>query len=298
MCGICGQLKWGSSDAIDRGLLERMNRSMTHRGPDDEGYFTENTGKHAVGLAMRRLSIIDLSTGHQPIENETGDVTIVYNGETYNFQELRSELTAKGHTFKTKTDTEAIVHGYEEWGPEVAARLNGMFAFAIWDKKRARLVLARDHMGIKPLYYALGDGVLSFGSEIKAILQDPSVSREIDPLAVDDYLSMRFIPTPRSIYKSIRKLEPGHVLVWENGTIKISKFWNFHPAPPRDEGLSYYLEKLDALLDDAVKRQMIEVIAGATNVTAVFCADAASGQENSSRLSTFVPAKAASAAKL
>jgi asparagine synthase (glutamine-hydrolysing) len=132
-----------------------MNRSMTHRGPDDEGYFSDSFATGSIGLAMRRLSIIDLSTGHQPIYNETGDVVVVYNGETYNFQELRSELTALGHTFKTKSDTEVIVHGYEVWGPEVAAKLNGMFAFALWDKKKERLVIARDHMGIKPLYYAI-----------------------------------------------------------------------------------------------------------------------------------------------
>jgi asparagine synthase (glutamine-hydrolysing) len=234
-----------------------MNRSMTHRGPDDEGYFSDSFATGSIGLAMRRLSIIDLSTGHQPIYNETGDVVVVYNGETYNFQELRSELTALGHTFKTKSDTEVIVHGYEVWGPEVAAKLNGMFAFALWDKKKERLVIARDHMGIKPLYYAITKNQLVFGSEIKCILENPTVPRDLDPAAMDDYLSMRFIPTPRSVYSFIRKLEPGHVLQWEKGVFKNFRYWNFSPQMGKDMGIDYYMEKLDGLLDDAVKRQMI-----------------------------------------
>ncbi len=260
MCGISGQLIWGGPNKIDTALLERMNRSLTHRGPDDEGYFTDTFSNGAIGLAMRRLAIIDLSTGHQPIFNETNDVVIVYNGETYNFQELRSELQALGHTFKTKSDTEVIVHGYEVWGIDVAAKLNGMFAFAIWDKKKERLVIARDHMGIKPLYYANIKNQLVFGSEIKCILQNPAVSQELDPAAIDDYLSMRFIPTPRSVYKHVRKLEPGHVLIWEKGTVKTSRYWNFTPNVGEDKGLDYYLEKLDGLMEDAVKRQMISEV--------------------------------------
>ena len=263
MCGICGQLQWGKPSQIDLSLLEKMNRSMVHRGPDEEGYFTqsflpshaENTG--SIGLAMRRLSIIDLSTGKQPIENETGDVVVVYNGETYNFRELREELNAKGHIFKTHSDTEVLVHGYEEWGDQVAEKLNGMFAFAIWDKRCHRLVVGRDRMGIKPLYYAHLKNKLVFGSEIKALLPDGEVSREIDPFAIDDYLSLRYIPMPRSIYKSIRKLEPGSLLIWEKGAVQIKRYWSYEPPEERDRGLSYYLEKLDALLDDAVERQMV-----------------------------------------
>lgn len=233
-----------------------MNRSMTHRGPDDEGYYIDGS----IGLAMRRLSIIDVATGHQPIFNETNDVVVVFNGEIYNFQELRSELTAQGHTFKTKSDTEVIVHGYEVWGADVAAHLNGMFAFAIWDKKKSRLVLARDHMGIKPLYYFVGKQRLVFGSEIKCLLEDPAVPRELDPAAIDDYLSMRFIPTPRSAYREIRKLEPGSLLVWEKGLVKLSRYWNFSPQTGKDLGLDHYLERLDGLLEDAVKRQMISEV--------------------------------------
>lgn len=231
---------------------------MVHRGPDDEGYFSESFTNGSIGLAMRRLSIIDLSTGHQPITNETDDVVVVYNGETYNFQDLRSELEAKGHIFKTNSDTEVIVHGYEVWGDEVAAKLNGMFGFAIWDKKKERLVIARDRMGIKPVYYAMLPHKLVFGSEIKAILADPTISQEIDPVAVHDYLCMRYVPAPRSIYKSIRKLEPATLLIWEKGAVRFRKYWDYKPSSNgTDKGLSYYMEKLDGLFDDAIKRQLV-----------------------------------------
>jgi asparagine synthase (glutamine-hydrolysing) len=209
---------------------------------------------------MRRLSIIDLSTGKQPIFNENKDVVVVYNGETYNFQELRSELLSFGHTFRTRSDTEILVHGYEEWGEHMPERLNGMFAFALWDKTKKKLILGRDRMGIKPLYYSVLGDRLVFGSEIKAILADPAVSRDIDPFAIDDYLSFRYIPTPRSIYTSIRKLEPGCLLIWEKGKIQIKSYWNFNPDPPKEKPLSYYLEKTDALLADAVKLQMVSEV--------------------------------------
>ncbi len=257
MCGICGELNWRSELPVDRERLERMNRSMTHRGPDEEGYYFDTFPGGAVGLAMRRLSIIDLTTGKQPISNETNDVVVVYNGETYNFQELRSELEAKGHIFKTHSDTEVLVHGYEVWGDAMPAQLNGMFTFAIWDKKRRRLVIGRDRMGIKPLYYALSGDKLVFGSEIKCLLEHPGVKRDIDPFAVDDFLSLRYVPTPLSIYKSIRKLEPGTILIWEDGRAELKRYWNFTPKVGEDKGLAYYLEKTDALLADAVKRQMI-----------------------------------------
>lgn len=237
---------------------------MTHRGPDDEGYFfdtfvsAERNSTGAVGLAMRRLAIIDLSpSGHQPMKNETGDVHVVYNGETYNFLELREELIQKGHVFTSHSDTEVLVHGYEVWGDDLPAKLNGMFGFAIWDAKKRRLLLARDHMGIKPVYYAVLKNKLIFGSEIKALLQDPDVPRDLDHNAIDDYLSFRYIPTPLSVYQSIRKLEPATVLIWENGQVRFKKYWSPSPVETVDRGLSYYLEKTDALLADAVKRQMI-----------------------------------------
>jgi len=263
MCGICGQLNWGGPSEVNTAVLKNMNDVIRRRGPDDEGFYSQvfrsdspaETG--SVGLAMRRLSIIDLSTGKQPIFNETGDIVVVYNGETYNFQELRSELVALGHTFKTKTDTEVLVHGYESWGDEVASKMNGMFGFALWDSKKLRMVLARDRMGIKPLYYSLTGGKLVFGSEIKSILQDPGVSREIDSGALDDYFTMRCVPTPLSIYRSIKKLEPGMLLIWEKGVVSFKDFWKFSPQETEDQGLSFYLEKLDGLLDDAVRSQLV-----------------------------------------
>ncbi len=263
MCGICGQLNWGQPSQIDKGILERMNRSLTHRGPDDEGYFTDSFEASSpslagsIGLAMRRLSIIDLSSGHQPMTNETGDVVVVYNGETDNFMELRAELIALGHQFTSHSDTEVLVHGYEVWGDEMPTHLNGMFGFALWDKRNKKLLLVRDRMGIKPVYYALFKDRLIFGSEIKAILEDPRIPRDIDPFAVDDFLSQRAVPTPRSIYQSIRKLDPATMLIWEKGEIRFKRYWDYEPQDFEDHGVSYYLERVDALLADAVKRQLI-----------------------------------------
>jgi len=259
MCGICGHLTWNTNSRVNPETLRKMNGTITHRGPDDEGFYEDtfpmpnSNQKGSIGLAMRRLSIIDLSSGKQPIENETKDVVVVYNGETYNFQELTDQLTGLGHTFKTKTDTETLVHGYEVWGLDMPSKLNGMFGFALWDKKKKRFLLVRDRMGIKPVYYAVLKNKIVFGSEIKAILEDPEVPRAIDEEAVDDFLSMRYIPTPRSIYKAIRKLEPATMLIWEKGTVRFKKYWKYEPENTVDRGLSYYLEKTDALLHDAVK---------------------------------------------
>jgi len=267
MCGICGRLTWGApGPAGEIDILRSMNASITHRGPDDDGFFSGSLSspssfQGSVGLAMRRLSIIDLAGGKQPIENENGDVVVVYNGEIYNFLELRKELEEAGHIFRTRSDTEVIVHGYEVWGDAVAQRLNGMFAFALWDKRRARLLLARDRMGIKPLYYAQAQGRLIFGSELKSVMADPAVSREVDPLAISEYLSLRYIPAPHSIYQAVKKLEPATLMVWENGQVETRRYWDFNPpAVLEDRGLSHYLEKADALIDDAVKRQLVSEV--------------------------------------
>jgi asparagine synthase (glutamine-hydrolysing) len=268
MCGISGYLNWNEGGAVNppqRALIEKMNRCLVHRGPDGEGYFLDQAStarsQMSIALAMRRLAIIDVAHGQQPMFNETKDVVVVYNGETYNFQELRSELSALGHIFTTQSDTEVLVHGYEVWGESLPSKLNGMFAFAIWDKNRKKLFMARDHMGVKPLYYASLPNLIVFGSEIKTLLAHPDVPRDLDPSAVDDYLSLRYIPTPKSVYKHIRKLEPASSFSWENGNIRIQRYWQ--PAPPptlRDMGLNFYLEKTDALLGDAVKRQMISEV--------------------------------------
>src|ERR1700678_4214827 len=177
MCGICGKIEFDKESLVPRELVVAMANAIHHRGPDDDGYYVSGP----VALGFRRLSIIDLKGGHQPLSNEDGTVWIVFNGEIYNYQGLREELIAKGHVFKTKTDTEVIVHLYEEYGAECVAKLRGMFGFAIWDSKTSTLFLARDRVGIKPLYYYAGEKFLSFGSEIKAILADPAVPREVDP---------------------------------------------------------------------------------------------------------------------
>ncbi|MBI4248173.1 MAG: asparagine synthase (glutamine-hydrolyzing) [Elusimicrobia bacterium] len=222
MCGICGFVKNEASAPLDGALLKRMNDLIVHRGPDDEGQYMDAR----AALAMRRLSIIDLSTGHQPICNEDGSVWVTLNGEIYNFLELRPQLEAKGHRFKTKTDTEVIVHLYEEMGDDCVKKLRGMFAFALWDKKKEKLLLARDRIGKKPLIYTEQPDGLAWASELRCLLEYPGVRKEIDPVAVDLYLSLQYIPAPRTIFKGIRKLPPAHILVMEKGRARISRYWN------------------------------------------------------------------------
>ncbi|MDN5870620.1 MAG: amidotransferase 1, exosortase A system-associated [Nitrococcus sp.] len=214
MCGIVGIFHYRSAEAVDRGLLHRMNESVYHRGPDDGGLYVER----GIGLGHRRLSIIDLAGGHQPLFNEDGSVAVVFNGEIYNYRELVPELAARGHHFRTRTDTEAIVHGWEEWGEACVERFRGMFAFAVWDRNRRKLFLARDRIGIKPLYYAvLPDGRLVFGSELKALLVHPDLPRAILPEAVEEFFGYGYIPDPRTIYRHAFKLPPGHTLTVRAG---------------------------------------------------------------------------------
>ena len=238
-----------------------MNDRLVHRGPDDEGFYFEGH----IGLAARRLSIIDLQTGHQPIQSRSGNHWITYNGEVYNFPELREDLINRGYSFKTLTDTEVIVNLYEEYGLDFIPKLRGMFAFGIYDKKRDRLVLARDHNGVKPLYYIRkpGNGNLVFGSEIKAIMEYPGIPRELDLEALDLFLTLEYIPAPFSIFKHIRKLPAAHFLVLENNTIRIEKYWdvfgkntlehNDKKLPPFEELKEQFL----ALLKESVKMRMI-----------------------------------------
>ena len=257
MCGICGEFQWGREARVDRGLVQRMTSTLVHRGPDDEGLYV----KGPVGLGMRRLSIIDVAGGHQPIFNEDGTVAVVYNGELYNYPELKAELETLGHRFRTRSDTEALVHAYEAWGDSFPSRLNGMFAFALWDEKASRLLLGRDRMGIKPLYYRLTSDRISFASEIKALRAGPDFSREIDPQALNEYLSLRYVPCPRSIYREVKKLEPGHTLSVQGGKAQFRRYWDFRPShvgPKRT--LSACLEELDALLSDAVKRELVSEV--------------------------------------
>jgi asparagine synthase (glutamine-hydrolysing) len=224
MCGICGIVS--SEGAPDLEAVRRMNATLVHRGPDDEGTF--NRGP--VALAARRLSIIDLDHGHQPIANEDGSVVVVQNGEIYNYRELKRELETRGHRFATECDTEVLVHLYEEHGDGFVERLRGMFAIALWDDRRQRLLLARDRFGIKPLYYRLAGGELSFASELKALLQQPGFSRAIDPEALAAYLTFNSIPAPLTIFEQARKLHSGHLLVWEGGELAIRRY--ARPGPP------------------------------------------------------------------
>lgn len=220
MCGICGMIN-KRQQAVDSTVLNKMNDVLYHRGPDDEGYHVD---RH-IGLAMRRLSIIDLDGGHQPIHNEDRTIWMVLNGEIYNYGELAIDLKRKGHHFYTKTDTEVIVHLYEEYGDECVKHLRGMFAFALWDWKRQRLLLARDRVGIKPLFYYEDDQCLVFGSEIKSVLQHNRPSKEIDFVALDVYLTMLYIPSPGTIYKEIKQVPPGYVLIVENEASQLKQYW-------------------------------------------------------------------------
>jgi asparagine synthase (glutamine-hydrolysing) len=222
MCGICGKLVFDRGAVVSPHDLREMATAIRHRGPDDEGFYLDGP----VGLGFRRLSIIDLSTGHQPLSNEDGTVWVVFNGEIYNYLDLRSHLMDRGHRFATKTDTEVLVHLYEEYGTDMFRHLRGMFGFAIWDEKRQTLILARDRIGIKPLYYSLTDKALVFGSEIKAILADPGVSRDIDPALIDRFLTFYYMPGEETLFKNILKLSPGSYVLVRDGCVTKRQYWD------------------------------------------------------------------------
>ena len=253
MCGITGKLTY-DAPAVEPDLLAAMTDAVAHRGPDSGGYYFGE----GIGLGHRRLSIIDLSTGDQPLSNEDGSVWVVFNGEIYNFADVRAELEALGHRFRTRTDTEIIVHGYEQWGADAVERFRGMFAFAVWDARARRLLLARDRLGVKPLYYApLADGLV-FGSEIKSILQDPAVPRDWRADALDAYLTLEYIPGPATIYRHIHKLPPGHLLIAERGRVQVRQYWDLQFTGDGDPAReSEYLERLDALLRESVRLRLI-----------------------------------------
>jgi asparagine synthase (glutamine-hydrolysing) len=255
MCGITGRLNYDPLRPIDRDVLVAMTDAVAHRGPDAAGYY------QAPGIALghRRLSIIDLATGDQPLANEDGSVQVVFNGEIYNFAEVRAELIQRGHRFRTGSDTEIIVHGYEEWGERAVDRFRGMFAFALWDAGARRLLLARDRLGVKPLYYSEIPGTgLVFGSEIKSLLQDGDVPRDWRADALDAYLTLLYVPAPDTVYRAIHKLPPGHILVAEHGRIRVSRYWDLQftgdGSAAREEE---YLEELDHLLREAVGLRLI-----------------------------------------
>ena len=255
MCGITGFVRADKAQVAGTAdLIDRMCQAIFHRGPDDHGVMIKN----GAVLGMRRLSIIDLVSGHQPISGEDGSVTIVFNGEIYNFRELYSLLRSHGHTFQTHSDTEAIVHAYEEFGPSGVDYLRGMFAFAIWDDRQQRLFIARDRAGKKPLYYTLTDqGTFVFGSELKSLLVHPEVKREIDWAALDAYLTLGYVPDPQCIFQGIYKLPPGHHLTFSEGRVTVEKYWDFHFSPDPSMTRDECIDGLRELLDDAVRLRLV-----------------------------------------
>ncbi len=285
MCGIAGVFNRDGS-AVDPKILVKMTNTLIHRGPDEEGYFVNAGiaesreqgawskehgvqlrslknglgGRGNVGLGHRRLSIIDLSTGQQPLSNEDKSIWIVFNGEIYNFKELMTDLKSKGHRFRTQSDTETIVHAYEEWGEKALDRLRGMFAFAIWDQRRQQLFLARDRVGKKPLYYLEERDRFIFGSEIKAILKVQGVSRDVDLQALSDYLSLLYIPSPKTIFRSIRKLPAAHYGIVTANSFVVRPYWDLNFYPHHNLKESQMMEDLIGILDEATRLRMISEV--------------------------------------
>ena len=252
MCGICGKISL--RDSIDKNLIHEMCEVLKHRGPDDEGVYIGSK----IGLGHRRLSVIDVSSaGHQPMSNEDRSIWLVMNGEVYNFPEIRIDLEQRGHVFKSHTDTEVILHLYEEKGIDCLSDLRGPFAFAIWDEKKQRLFIARDRIGKKPLFYRYKNSTLIFASEIKAILQDPEVSVEVNRRAVTDYLSYGYVPTPESMFKGIMKLPPAHFMIYEKGNIKIEKYWELDFSKKNKLSEQEYCSRIMDLLEEATRIRMI-----------------------------------------
>ena len=257
MCGICGYITPESAPPVELSLLQRMNAAMVHRGPDSDGFYATDH----VGLAMRRLAIIDVSTGEQPIANEDGSVVIVFNGEIYNFRELRAKLKNLGHRFATHSDTEVIVHAYEQWGDDALLRLNGMFAFALWDVPRRRLLLARDRMGQKPLYWHHSERGLVWGSEAKALLQVPWIERKVNPLALHHYLTLQYAPDPLTLFDGISQLPAAHKLVYTPGREpEVSRWWQLAFEPKLDLSQNDVIIQARDLLSAAVERQLMSEV--------------------------------------
>jgi asparagine synthase (glutamine-hydrolysing) len=254
MCGICGIFFPDRNRRVARDALVAMNQQIVHRGPDDEGFLVQEN----IGLAMRRLSIIDVQTGHQPISNEDGNLWIVFNGEIYNHLDLRRDLEARGHRYRTQSDTETIVHLFEEYGDACVNHLRGMFAFAIWDRARRHLLLARDRLGIKPLYYRYSDGMLLFGSEVKAILAYPGMKAEFNRKTLAEYLAFGYIAGQETMYSGICKLPPGCVLkLSEARNVEISQYWDLQANGDEDLGRAQYIRRYRELLEESVSSHLM-----------------------------------------
>jgi asparagine synthase (glutamine-hydrolysing) len=289
MCGICGLVSLDGATAPDPAALAAMNETLVHRGPDSDGSVIDGP----AGLAMRRLSIIDLAGGDQPIANEDGRIQVIQNGEIYNYAELMDELRGRGHTFRTHSDTEVLVHLYEERGPAFVEALRGMFAIAIWDARHGRLLLARDRFGIKPLYYRVAGATVSFASELKALLRQPGFSREIDPDGLESFLAFNSIPAPLTIFKEARKLPAGHTLVAEGGAVTVTRY--ARPTPVSAEGVrteedGVLAEELGERLRDSVRAHLVSdvpvgvLLSGGIDSAAL---TAMAAQESGYRVSTF-----------
>ena len=255
MCGITG-IFYKDGQGIDSSILKKMTQSLIHRGPDEEGFYIEGN----IGFGHRRLSIIDLSTGQQPLCNEDGNIWITFNGEIYNYMALKKELENKGHVFKTNSDTETIVHAYEEWGVNCLKKFRGMFAFALWDKNKKQLVIARDRVGKKPLYYFMDNNRFVFASEIKAILDHPNIPKEIDLTALSDYLSLLYVPSPKSIFKSIKKLPAAHYAIITQDSFMLDSYWDISFEPHPFENEEEMMEGLIDTLEEATRIRMISEV--------------------------------------
>jgi asparagine synthase (glutamine-hydrolysing) len=254
MCGISGVIDNALPASQLLPIVQRMTAQMVHRGPDDDGFFVA----HGVGLGMRRLSIIDLAGGKQPIANEDGSVVVVFNGEIYNYREIAERLAQRGHRLATASDTEVIVHLYEQYGDDCVDHLRGMFAFALWDARRRRLLVARDRLGVKPLYYTQRRGRLIFASEIKALLAHPAVHAEPNYEAISHYLSLKYAPAPLTMFAGIYSLPPAHTLVWETSGVRVRPYWDlsYEPAPAGRKSADEYAEQLDELLTEAIRLRL------------------------------------------
>ncbi|MGA9452649.1 MAG: asparagine synthase (glutamine-hydrolyzing) [Verrucomicrobiia bacterium] len=287
MCGICGKLVFDPEQKVSAELVDRMMSVISHRGPDGQGKYLSGP----VGLGHARLAIIDLSTGDQPMTNEDGTIWLVYNGEIYNFQELRERLIKKGHIFRSTCDTEVIIHLYEEYGVECASHLRGMFAFALWDSRRQALYLARDRVGIKPLYYTNAGKAFVFGSEIKSILCDPDVKREVNHEAIHKFLTFLYLPGSGTLFKGIHKLDPGHYLFIKDGKVRCEQYWDLRFEPAENgKSLGETADELYEFLQRTVREHMISdvpvgvLLSGGVDSTAILsCAV----RETSKKIATF-----------
>lgn len=253
MCGICGVYNFGTGEPADPRALKRATEAMAHRGPDDEGFYVDGS----LGLGNRRLSIIDLPGGHQPLANEDESLWITFNGEIYNYRDLRPDLLARGHRFRTSSDTETILHLYEEYGLECLDHLRGMFAFAIWDRRLKRLLLARDRLGVKPLFFRLDAGRLAFASELRTLRELLPHALEIDPQSIYDFFGFRYIPAPRTFYRGVEKLLPGHWLIADANGVRSQAYWDIPPEEESEKRASEFAAEIAEQLRESVRLRLI-----------------------------------------